>query len=143
MITKLSKMAPKGSWLRTRISTERLSSATSPVALKAVASASKSVSNRILNEWDLGGLGTYWQTREEGVTGWRDQVKRMDGSQRERYYDPTNSTFHIVERARTGSHDHLVGRWVSKDRVVFTRELRPNVANPGSPPFWFENPLPK
>lgn len=136
--TKLPKIAPKGTWVRTRIGAAEIRNASMPLELKAGALPSKSMAKRILNEWELGASGKYWQSREEGRASWRDQTKRIDGTQRERYYDPGKSSLDIIERGNSGSQNHIVGLWTSKDRIVFTKVFQQPIADPGSPPFWFQ-----
>lgn len=137
-ITKLPEIAPKGTWVRTRIGEAEIRSAPMPLELKAGALPSRSMANRILNEWELGASGKYWQSREVGSAGWRDQTKRIDGAQRERYYDPGKSSLDIIERGNSGSQSHIVGLWTSKDRIVFTKVSQQPIADPGNPPFWFQ-----
>jgi len=141
-MTELPKTAPLGSWVRTRKGVKKLSSTTPMVTLKAVALASKSISNMILGEWELNNLGRYWQAKEIGEGGWRDQINRKDGTKRERFYNPSDGTLHIVERSRSGSSKHFLAKRESGDRIKFTSAPQQTVLDPGTPPFWYEKPAP-
>jgi hypothetical protein len=140
-MTKLPKTGQLGTWIRTRIGSSPLNVKSLKPKFKALAVNSKEVSNKILRQWTLSDLGKYWQEKGKADSSWRDQYNRNNGIQRERYFDTSDGTFHIIERSPSGKSIHIIAQKTGEDRIVFKKESQQKIIDPKTPPFWYEMPV--
>jgi hypothetical protein len=128
--------APAGSWIRSRSVAVLEAEPIGQLRHQIVSRSSRKKGGRFIQEYQVNRTGRYWLSEEQTAGGWRDQLSRNDGRQRERYFDSDKKELHVVDRAGEKVQEHIVASTDSGNRIVFQRAANKNVANPGVPPFW-------
>lgn len=78
----------------------------------------------------------YWLYLSK-VGSWRDLLELKESLYRERLYDCTKKIIHIANFESCEVTNYIVGEWVSKRKIVFSRYPRSDLIVPQEPPIWW------
>jgi len=78
-----------------------------------------------------------WVASQKRTGSWRELVRKSPGRYSERSYQAAAKTLHVAEFEAGRAIDHVVGKRMSKDSIIFTRAEAGGLMAPQEPPIWW------
>lgn len=88
---------------------------------------------------NAGSQHNYWVSANTKTDSWYDLLELEESSYRDRMFDGTKKILHIAEFKSGECKNYIVGKMISKDKIVFHKSPRQDLLKPKEPPIWWIN----